>query len=52
MKEHKNKVILHKCLRCLWNWAQRGIEHPRRCPKCGSAYWDTKRRKEIKEGLK
>lgn len=28
------------CLRCGTEWTPRKAEHPRRCPKCRSPYWD------------
>ena len=40
-----------QCKRCLYVWLPRSLEKPRRCPKCGSPYWDKPRRtsSEVKE---
>jgi len=30
------------CLRCGHEWLKRSENDPKRCPKCGTAYWDKK----------
>lgn len=30
-----------KCLRCGYQWMQRKVELPKRCPKCISPYWQS-----------
>jgi hypothetical protein len=35
---------IRECQRCPWVWVQRGLHKPRRCPDCGSPYWDRPRR--------
>jgi len=44
----KVKVTACKCERCNWVWLPRGypkIRTSKKCPSCGSYYWDTPRRK-------
>ena len=44
----KVKVTACKCERCSWVWLPRGypkIRTSKKCPSCGSYYWDTPRRK-------
>lgn len=38
-----------KCLRCGHEWHPRRTT-VRRCPGCGSPYWDTPREKQFEEG--
>jgi len=40
----KIKLPKLKCLRCNWEWFPKK-EEVRRCPKCGSPYWDRPRKK-------
>ena len=41
-------VIIHVCLRCGNEWAQRSAKIvPRTCPVCGSPYWMKPRRNGI-----
>lgn len=37
------KPVIHKCLRCGWEWASRN-PHPVRCAKCKTPYWDKERK--------
>ena len=44
----KVKVTACKCERCNWVWLPRGypkIRTSKKCPSCGSYYWDTPRKK-------
>jgi len=38
---------VYKCLRCGYQWQPR-IQHPQRCPKCNSPYWNKPRRRDSK----
>ena len=43
----KVKVTACKCERCSWVWLPRGYPKnrtPKKCPHCGSYYWDTPRK--------
>jgi predicted Zn-ribbon and HTH transcriptional regulator len=41
-------IYIHKCLRCAWEWASRK-EHPMRCSKCKTPYWNIPKRPSKKE---
>ena len=44
----KVKVTACKCERCNWVWLPRGypkVRTSKKCPSCGSYYWDMPRRK-------
>ena len=32
------------CCRCAYEWVPRKAEWPKRCPKCGTPYWDKPRK--------
>ena len=34
------------CCRCEHHWIPRKLSHPKRCPHCTSAYWDTPKLEE------
>ena len=51
----KVKVTACKCERCSWIWLPRGYPKnrtPKKCPKCGSYYWSSPRRKPKVDQLK
>lgn len=36
----KRIIEMLKCLRCLHTWWPRNAGKPKRCPKCGTPYWN------------
>ena len=36
------------CCRCQHRWIPRKLTHPKQCPNCTSAYWDTPKVSEPK----
>lgn len=46
MTEKQFVITVLKCSRCDGEWVPRRPEVPRRCPKCGSPYWDRPRRRK------
>jgi len=38
-----------QCERCDYQWAPRGDQPPRVCPKCKSPYWDRPRKGEAEK---
>lgn len=47
MTDYKLPVCL--CKRCGYTWSPRTNDKPLRCPKCGTAYWNRDRVRNIKE---
>lgn len=45
--ENQNRVIALNCMRCGWNWPQKGIDKPMTCPKCKSPYWNAPRKNKV-----
>ena len=38
------KIKGYRCERCGHEWAPKGDDSPKVCPKCKSPYWDTPRK--------
>lgn len=38
-----NIIIKVKCNRCQSEWYPRTTDEPKRCPRCGSPYWNKPR---------
>ena len=38
-----NMSMKRRCLRCSYEWKQRGSDTPRQCPYCKSPKWNLKR---------
>lgn len=48
MDETNEEIVIRPvvCKACNWRWTPRLPGRPSRCPKCGSATWDTGRRRD------
>ena len=44
----KRILIILKCIRCDWQWPQRGKEPPKLCAKCRTTLWNMPRQKPPK----